>query len=902
MDISQNIHMLGDLLGRVIAELESPAIFETEELIRTDAKARRNGDSSAAQRLTGDVAALNPLEARAVASAFATYFDLVNLAEENSRVAALRRQEVESHPLPIRESIGNAIATMKQKGMTFDQMKELLNSLTIELVLTAHPTESRRRTILSKIQHIAFLLDKLNQGIIGPREEQEVQNALYAEIASFWLTSRSRTVNPAVTDEVRTGLYFVESVFWNTLPRLYADLNRVLAEHYPGLRVDRPWLCLASWMGGDRDGNPNVTREVTAETLRLHRGLAVENHRQSIHNLARHLSMSKGRLAPPTALEDWFDKRRPLPRHVAFLEERYEDEPYRLVLSLLVEDLAEASRDDMKSRLLTRTPHVARIKTDDLSQPLEIIANSIPEVLARDELQNVRRKVEIFGLHAMRLDIREESGRLNSALGEILRALNITSDFENSPIKERTELLIRLLSETKPVLSDQPGVTAATSETWALFQLITRVYDVYGTDLLGPFIISMTHSVADVLTVLLLARWTGCNKGLQICPLFETVVDLEAAPRILNELFALEAYRSHIAACSDEQMVMIGYSDSNKDGGYLMANWMLYQAQETISQTARVHNVRLTIFHGRGGTVARGGGPANRAIRSQPKGSINGRFRLTEQGESIAARYSNPEIAHRHIEQIVHAVLLASVPDESESQVFPEEWRHSLDVMSSASYKAYRKLVYETAGFVEYWRNATPLDEIKRLHIGSRPSTRVDSAEVSKIRAIPWVFSWMQSRFNLPGWYGLGIGLNAAINPTMLRDMYSGWPFFKTLVDNTQISLVKADMDIAALYTGLVPDRTLAVAIFDDIRTEYERTRDAVLKISGFAHLMDNEPVTKESIRLRNPYVDPLNYLQVEMLRRLRALPDPTCPEAEALREVIVLTINGIAAGLRNTG
>jgi phosphoenolpyruvate carboxylase len=349
-------------------------------------------------------------------------------------------------------------------------------------------------------------------------------------------------------------------------------------------------------------------------------------------------------------------------------------------------------------------------------------------------------------------------------------------------------------------------------------------------------------------------------------------------------------------------MAMIGYSDSNKDGGFLMANWALYQAQETISETANRHGVRLTIFHGRGGTVARGGGPANRAIRAQPSGSIKGRFRLTEQGEIIAARYSNPAIAHRHLEQIVHAVLLASTPLNDGHEFIPEEWRHAINNMSAEAYKCYRKLVYETPGFIEFWRNATPLDEIKRLHIGSRPASRSDSPEISRIRAIPWVFSWMQSRFNLPGWYGLGIGLKSNSNLTLLKEMYVGWPFFRTLLDNTEISLLKADMDIAALYTELVPDKNLSSKIFNDIRTEYDRTHQILLSISGHSELMENEPITKDSIRLRNPYVDPLNYLQVEVLRRLRALPDHTTPEAEALQEVIILTINGIAAGLRNTG
>jgi phosphoenolpyruvate carboxylase len=346
---------------------------------------------------------------------------------------------------------------------------------------------------------------------------------------------------------------------------------------------------------------------------------------------------------------------------------------------------------------------------------------------------------------------------------------------------------------------------------------------------------------------------------------------------------------------------MIGYSDSNKDGGYLMSNWALYQAQENITRTGRDYNVRITLFHGRGGTVARGGGPANRSIRAQPPGTMEGRFRLTEQGEIIASRYSNPDIAYHRLEQITNAVLLASAPNPAAKET-PAIWRSTMDMMAGVSHKAYRKLVYETPGFIEFWRAATPIGEISQMHIGSRPPSRGGSAEVNKIRAIPWVFSWMQTRCNLPGWYGLGSGLNSISDMGLLREMYSEWPFFKNIIDNVESSLVKADMDIAALYIKLVPDQKLAGELFSEIRAEFERTCKAVLDISGHKELMDSDLMTKESVRLCNPYVDPLNYIQVEMLRRLRALPDQKSPEAQQILEIVVLTINGIAAGLRNTG
>ncbi|HNB53380.1 MAG TPA: phosphoenolpyruvate carboxylase, partial [Anaerolineales bacterium] len=445
-----------------------------------------------------------------------------------------------------------------------------------------------------------------------------------------------------------------------------------------------------------------------------------------------------------------------------------------------------------------------------------------------------------------------------------------------------------------------------------------RARTLYGPDTLGPFIISMTRSAADVLTVLLLAQWTHCADGLFIVPLFETVDDLETAPDTLRELFALDVYRAHLATCNHHQMVMIGYSDSNKDGGYLAANWALYQAQETLAAVCREHGVTLTLFHGRGGSVARGGGPANRAIRAQPPGTVDGRFRLTVQGEVISSQYGNPHLAHRHLEQLVNAVLLASAP--SSPSPLPRQGRGSdspfpagegpgvrglMDHMSTLARQEYRALVYETPGFLDFWQAATPLDEIGRLRIGSRPSARPGKGsggpQVIKIRAIPWVFSWMQSRYNLPGWYGLGTGL-AAGEMTQLKEMYQAWPFFQALIDNTEMSLLKADMSIAALYADLVPDKALSRQIFSRIQTEYNLVQEKVLAITGHATLMDADPTLQRAIHLRNPYVDPLNYLQVEMLRRIRALPDQEGDEAQALREVIVVTINGIAAGLRNTG
>ena len=884
---------------------ESGALFETEERIRALAKARRAGEMEAAVELPVTVAGLPVEAARATASAFAVYFDLINLAEEVHRIAALRARERAQHPAPIGESIGEAVGLLKARGVGTDTMAALLRALRVELVLTAHPTEAKRRTVLSKLQRIGEALRRLLDRDLLPRERTEVLAMLQAEITALWLTDRARTTRPAVTDEVRTGLYFVDEVFWELLPRIGADLEAAVALHYPGLAPPPDWLRVASWIGGDRDGNPSVVTEVTAETLRLHRGLAVERHRRSVQDLARRLSVNGRHCPAPEALTAWLETRRPLPAHVAYLEQRYAGEPYRLALSLLAADLEAASEEDMTARLLDEAPHRARVTAAEIEAVVARVAEGLPAVLAGDRVRALRRQLAGFGLHAARLDIREDSGRLAATLGDILAGLSRDRDFAGRDEAGRRTVLLALLAEAPPKASEIGALALgeAAAETWRLFRLLARARAVYGAEPLGPFIVSMTRGPADLLTVLLLARWAGGGAGLQIVPLFETLGDLDAAPRTLDALFALPVYRAHLQSGEDGQMVMIGYSDSNKDGGYLAANWALYRAQESIARTCAAHGITLTLFHGRGGTVARGGGPAGRAIRAQPPGTVAGRFRVTEQGETIASRYGDAALAHRHVEQIVSAVLLAS--GEGERDAVPpvtDAWREAMDAMAAAARETYLDLVERTPGFLEYWQAATPIDELSRLRLGSRPAVRrAGGLTRSAVRAIPWVFSWMQSRFNLPGWYGLGTALGR-VDGGRLRDMYAGWPFFRAILDNAEMSLLKADMGIAALYSELVPNRALATAVFTRIGSEFVRARESILRATGHAELMDGDPVIQRSVHLRNPYVDPLNYLQVEMLRRLRALADPEGEEAARYREVLVITINGIAAGLRNTG
>lgn len=901
MDLSALIRQLGDLLGDVIVTQESRPVFEIEERIRLLAKARREGDRGAAEQLPKEAAALSDDELFAVASAFALYFDLVNVAEEVNRIQVLRHRRDAAYPVPIRNSIAAAIESWQEEQVPASEVQAILDGLQIELVLTSHPTQSKRRTVLSRVEDIRELVDQLSLAHTSARQRDILLRDLRAEITTLWLTDRARTHQPQVTDEVRTTLYFADQVFWQVLPRIYRDLEAAVAAHYPESVVQHAWLTLGSWVGGDRDGNPNVTHQVTAETLRLHRGLAVEKHQAALRTLARQLSFHDRRLAAPPELDDWFAQRqRDLPEHVAFLAERYANEPYRLALALLAADLQTASQEDMASHLLSDEPHAARGQVAEIDRVLDAVAAHVPAAVAESDLKDVRTQVDVFGLHSARLDIREDGRRLKGVMAEMLAAMGIADDYAEMTAEDRAALLSELLEKAEaPAIPD--NLSAEAEESWATFKLLARARAIYGSALIGPFVISMATEVADVLAVLLLASWAGGNEGLHIAPLFETIEDLENCPQVLGDLFTHPIYGQHLNTLDRAQMVMIGYSDSNKDGGYLAAQWGLYQGQERIANVCAAHDVKLTLFHGRGGSVARGGGPANRAIQAQPPGTIQGRFRVTEQGETIAFRYGDPELAYRNLEQIINAVLLASRPGGAPNLV-KAEWRAAMDQMSLAAMQAFRHLVYEQPGFRQFWREVTPLDEITRLQLSSRPASRGGGPQFEKIRAIPWVFSWMQSRYNLPGWFGLGTGLQQAPSLDLLQAMYAEWPFFRAILDNAEMSMLKADMDIAELYLSLSTDPENAQTIFARIRTEYELTRERILAIKQNKELLDDDPVIQRSIQLRNPYVDPLNYLQVELLQRLRGLDDPHGEHAEELHGIMAHIINGIAAGLRNTG
>jgi phosphoenolpyruvate carboxylase len=932
--LAEQVNFMGWLLGEVITTLEGPETLALEERIRGLAKQSRAGEPDAAAQLRQVIAGLSVEEAYEMAMAFTTYFELVNLCEEHHRTAKLRRYRAEraagQRAEPIRESIEAALIALKARGVSSATLQAMLNRISVELVFTAHPTESKRRTVLTKLRRLG---DMLKAGEAQQPSSETLVAAIRREIATLWLTDRSRATQPAVTDEVKTGLWYFAATLWQVIPQLYADFQAALDKHYPGVRVPRRWLTFGSWIGGDRDGNPNVTAQVTAETLHLHRECALGKIYEALRALARALSVSLNRDAVTPELEALLAQIETWPE-ARGIAQRYPNEPYRAVMAGLAERVQAALQQAKTYLLYPLANHRPALKLSptislplappraisaaEIGAALDVVRESLRRgrgaMLAEGELRDLQYQVATFGAHWARLDLRQHSAWHEAALTEVFKRSGICADYAQLDEAQKVALLTEQLAQPNESILDRIGlpsndVLIVTEPLAVAREAIAR----YGRDALGVYIISMTSGLSDVLETLLLMKW--CRAQLPIVPLFETREDLRQAPRVLEAMFQHPAYRDALRYQNNEQTIMLGYSDSNKDCGYITANWELYKAQAAIAETCRRHGIRFTLFHGRGGTIARGGGPAARAILAQPIGMLDGRVRITEQGEVISSRYQDPELARRHLEQVIYGALLATYQAEHPDPI-PSEWIAMMEAIAERGFAAYRALVYEDPDFLTFWAQATPIAEISKMKVGSRPAYRRQTRTVHDLRAIPWVFSWMQSRFVLPGWYGLGTALQAMLDRgeaarDMLRQMYRRWPFFQTTLDNAQQSLAKADLGIARLYATLVEDEAIRERIFAAIEAEFQRTCDAILTITGQANLLDNEPVLQRSIRLRNPYVDPLNYIQVEMIRRLRAFQrchaqDGAVAGSEAaeaaLRRTIELTINGVSAGLRNTG
>ncbi|HEX9781137.1 MAG TPA: phosphoenolpyruvate carboxylase [Opitutaceae bacterium] len=915
--LSELVRRLGNALGRIISELEGPETLATVERLRKLAKSSRRGDTAAFTRLDESVAGFSVGEAYSVAMAFTAYFELVNLAEENYRIVILRQRRAERlraqptrrHGL-IRESIEAAVIKLKDAGVDTAEMQGIVDALHIELVFTAHPTESKRRTVLGKLRRLAEILhaSRMPEAQTFPERESDY---LEREIASLWLTDRVRTRRPEVADEVKTGMWYFDNTLWETIPRLVDDLRQSLAVHYPEVRAPTGWVTFGSWIGGDRDGNPNVTADVTTESLLLHRRTALEKHRMATQQLSRLLTVSSRRVSLSPEMKKLLSESEHLSEHIEMLADRYPNEPYRLMLAGLRQRLAMAWGECVPD-LLTRAPRPGgkpQIRAQDVGETLRTIARSLEagraKRLAEGELLRLIQQVDTFGLSTARLDLRQHSARHEEAIEEVLAAYGVQENYTGLSEERKRRLLASLLSG-KTSIDPNDGRFPLSGEARDVIdplRLVARASGVLGAEVFGIYVISMTNELSDVLEALLLQHWTGAL--LPISPLFETLDDLDRSGEVLESMFGHTEYRKHLERTGGGQTVMLGYSDSNKDCGYLAANWALYRAQELIADTCERAGIRLSLFHGRGGTVARGGGPAAKAILAQPCALRHPSIRITEQGEVLSTRYHDGDLAHRILEQVTYGVLLGAHAARNREPV-PPDFIAAMEKAAEVSHRAYQKII-EDPDFLTFWKEATPIDEISELKIGSRPTFRRATSRLADLRAIPWVFSWMQSRFNFPGWFGLGCGLEAILEDgkdglALARRMYAEWPFFQTVIDNAQLTMRKADMGIAELYTSMVRDPAVRSRIFDLIREEFDRSCHAILAVTGQEALLGNEQILLRSVDLRNPYIDPLNHIQVEMITRLRRQPGLPQAEADALRDVIQLTINGISGGLKNTG
>lgn len=934
--LSATIHFLGDLLGTVIRDQAGNEAFTLEEQVRKLAKdLRSNGwQTGTADQIQVLIGGLTTHETVTVIKAFSIYFALVNLAEQLQRIWVLR-DRIRANPDGLRsESIAAAVAELKQNGVSPDAIDAWLATARIMLVFTAHPTEARRRTTLEKLRRIAAEMERrASDGHIAA-DEAEAATRITEEIIGLWQSDDVRLIRPEVLDEVKNGLYYFESGIIDLVPRLYRELEQALHQYYPEHQWQvPPLLRFGSWMGGDRDGNPHVTPEATAETVRLLRLTALRRHQLATEELSHRLSQSIRQVTISPELEQSLAADAALfPKIAQLLESRNPHEPYRQKCTYIREKLlrsieyAERHKPVWGSGDPLPAGGTFYLRGHDLLEELILMQESLRanggSAVADGMLHDFCRQVEVFGFHIGALDIRQHSERHTAALAEIFAVGQVCDDYVALPEPEKVALLTREIANPRPLVPTRLHYTDETNETIQTFRTVAAILEQYSPRAIETYIISMTRSASDLLAPLLLAKEAGlCNLAdgvskLDVVPLFETGDDLDGSEAIFETLLKHPVYAEHLKLRGNTQEIMIGYSDSNKDVGFLSANWALYQAQGALRDLAKRNNIHLRLFHGRGGSIGRGGGPANQAILAQPSGSVGNQIKITEQGEVIADRYGLPLLAHRHLEQVVNAVLRAGFAPQQDP---PPIWSATLDVLAAAARTQYRALVYETPGFVDYFRSATPIAEISRLKIGSRPASRKNSNRIEDLRAIPWVFSWMQSRHTLPGWYGLGTALEgfvqgsldeSAIPPKLLppaaerlellRSMYTNWPFFRTLIDNAQIILGKADLTIAEHYAELVADQELAQQIFNEIKAEYQRTASMVSQVAQIEHLLDNLPILQRAIVRRNPYIDPLSYIQLELLRRLRSNPDQE--DHAALEDAILLSINGLAAGLLNTG
>jgi phosphoenolpyruvate carboxylase len=894
--LSDDVRLVIDTLGQVIRAKAGDEVFAAVEAVRMAAKDARDPDAAgggdaARARLAEIVAGLDAATALEVARAFTWYFQLVNLAEDAHRARELRRREAEGGAASVGDSIHGAIAAIAAAGTTREQALPAMAGVRIDFVFTAHPTEARRQTAEHLLAGVARVLRRRDRQQLTALEETALDRRLRAAIEALVLSATERDERPDVLDEVHTGLWYLQHVLLDAVPRFLRRFHDAFESRFGAIDpVALPMpVGFGSWMGGDRDGNPFVTVEVTARTLELHREVVLDRYARDLHDLVDPLAAADERLAPDADLDAALRRAAAaVPDVAAAAEQRNPREPLRRLVTLMA-GRVQRTRDRSDGAYADAAAFL-----DDLLVVRTVLQRARVTALPDDTLLNLIQRVRGFGFHLAALDVREDSRVHRAVVGELLGVRS----YAETPGAERLRAIGSL---TLP--PDGAGVSAAAERLLANFAGIRSLQQRFGAAALRTYIVSMTESAADIIEVLRLAELHGIADDLDLVPLLETPDDLARAGPLLEELFAHPGYVAHLDRRGRRQELLVGYSDSMKRGGMLASRIAVADAQRAAAAVCRRHGVRLRIFHGRGGSVSRGGGPTHRAILALPQEAFGGEIRITEQGEMRAHNFANPDLAVRYLEQTAGAVMRKQC-GEVATNPRPAE-PDTLAQLASTSRSAYVALV-EDARLVPYFTAATPFEHIAHLNIGSRPVTRggVETG-IEGMRAIPWVFSWSQSRHVLTGWYGVGSALAEALGSTdgeaRLRDVYGSSRFLRDLVDNVEMALAKTDLPIASRYAALcesAPDR----ALFEVIAAEFSRTVAAVLRLTGRAELLADDPVLQRSIRLRNPYVDPLSYLQVEALRRLRSGADLSPAERATWSRVARTTVQGIAAGIRHTG
>jgi phosphoenolpyruvate carboxylase len=917
--------MLGEMLGEVIATLAGPEKLALVEEIRKLSRSRRDGDTAAGLRLQQAIAQLNDADLKTVICAFTIFLDLANLAEDRHRVRVLRSRELEHAAQSPSESIAEAIDRLRQLNFSAEDARKALGRLKIELVFTAHPSEAKRRGIRARLARMRNYLEQLDREGLLPRERNGLKSLLRAELTILWESEFLRPTRPTVLQEVDRGLAFAPKL-WEVTPQIFDSMRAALENNYPGKPFELPvFLSFGSWVGGDRDGHPDVTSEITAETLRRHRAFALDLHLDYCRKMAAFLTISERespvspeiRVALGGAEHRW-----------AGLRDRIADMAPFEIYARFLRAMEWRLERTVKFQFVNASEASGSYRSDaellgDIQLVLESLRRNPGDAPAAKEIQKWLDLARVFGLHLLRLDVRQDARANAAVMEELLSAAGITEQFGSLPESEKLRILTASMPRRAGAPREaigEPRLSPLAAETLDLFRLLETTATEGRSDAIGGYVISMTRAASDVLNVLWLwrsmqqekaqldnadkaqsddAQPDDADASLRIIPLFEKIDDLERAPETFRAMLSEPAYAAYLARQGNRQLVMWGYSDSTKDGGYLAACWALYKAQREVHRVARSLGVELTYFHGRGGSLGRGGGPAARGILSLPHETLDGTLRLTEQGEVLAERYDDPNIAYRHLEQVTWAMILGSA---TPSEVTKQEWVDLIEQLAKRSCEAYRELV-RLPGFMEFFASATPIEEIEDLPIGSRPARRGGRRALEDLRAIPWVFSWTQNRCIIPAWYGLGTALSEIkygdrAGWQTVSEMYRGWPFFKATIENASLALSKADMYIGQAYSELLEDSSARRRFWPLVAGERDRARQAILDMTGESDLLSETPWLQASIDVRNPYIDPLNLIQIELLRRRRGAAD----DAEALKHLLRLTIQGVAAGMRTTG